>query len=299
MTPSIHTAVLVEESMLVLNVKPGGVYVDCTLGGATHTEELLKRSAPDGQVISFDVDPSAIDRARTRLSAYGERWMPIMANFRHLVSSLEQHGVGAVDGILIDLGFSSDELADPNKGLSFQVEGPLDMRLGEASNDDHLTAAQIVNTWRMPELTDLIREYGEERYARRIADAIIDYRRATPITTTTQLATLIAQSLPPFYERGRIHPATRTFQALRIAVNDELAALKDVIEAAHQVLQPDGVLAIISFHSLEDRVVKHAFKDSSRWNALTKKPIEAGESELQRNARARTAKLRAAKKSYA
>ncbi|MCC7522846.1 16S rRNA (cytosine(1402)-N(4))-methyltransferase RsmH [Candidatus Uhrbacteria bacterium] len=292
---TIHLAVMLEETMLALDVQPGGSYVDATLGGATHTEALLKRSEPDGHVYSFDVNPKALLAAAQRLTASGDRWAGIEANFRFLDRELEAAGVmpGSIDGILCDLGFSSDEMADPSTGLSFQLEGPLDMRLGPKSNDDGLTASDIVNTWKPNEIETMIRNFGEEKFASRIVDEIVKARKIARITRTTELASLIKQAVPQSYEQGRIHPATRTFQALRIAVNDELEALKDFMNASHRMLKPGGRLAIISFHSLEDRIVKHAFL-TDEWEALTKRPAEASPFEVQANPRARSAKLRVA-----
>ena len=292
---SVHVPVMLEESMLGLEIHPGGIYVDGTLGGASHTEELLKRSAPDGKIYSFDVNPKAIAAAQERLAAYGDRWRGIDANFRHLDTALEAHGVkpGTVDGILLDLGFSSDEIADPTKGLSFNLEGPLDMRLGPKANEDGLTASDIVNTWSQRELETLFRNFGEERYARKIAEAIVHARKAALIIRTLELVSIIRGAVPAAYEKGRIHPATRTFQALRIAVNDELPALKDAIKAAHRMLKPEGRLAVITFHSLEDRIVKIALKEEE-WTSLTKRPQEPSEKELEINPRSRSAKLRVA-----
>jgi 16S rRNA (cytosine1402-N4)-methyltransferase len=294
MSLSIHTAVLVEESMLALNLRPGGVYMDGTLGGATHTEELLKRTAPGGRVVSLDIDPLALARARTRLEPYGDRWQGIECNFRHLRVAMAEAHLSQVDGILLDLGLSSDELQDPTKGISFQTDGPLDMRLGPKANDDGLTAAEIVNHWTEAELTKLFREFGEEKFAWRIAKAIVVARKAARIVRTLDLVAVIQSAVPKTYERGRIHPATRTFQALRIAVNDELETLKVAIAEAHQALVPGGRLAIVTFHSLEDRVVKRAFLEKERWTPLTKKPMVPTDEELARNPRSRSAKLRAA-----
>lgn len=279
--------------MLVLDVQPGRVYVDGTLGGGTHTRALLERSAPHGHVFSFDVDMVALTRARKDLASYGERWQGIEDNFRHLARALREKGVKQVDGILLDLGLSSDELADPTKGISFQIDGPLDMRLGEKANDDGLTAEHIVNTWPRGELRQMIGVFGEERFAGRIAQAIVSAREESPITRTTQLVDIIRSAVPAAYEAGRIHCATRTFQALRIAVNDEVQALKEAIAGAHQVLRPGGRLAIITFHSIEDRIVKLAFQED-RWQPVFKKPQVPSEAELERNPRARSAKLRAA-----
>lgn len=282
--------------MLILDVKPGGTYLDGTLGGATHSEELLKRSAPDGQVISLDVDPKALDRAHARLDAYQDRWVGIESNFRSLAEVARAADAVPLDGILLDLGLSSDELADRSKGLSFQEDGPLDMRLGPKANEDGLTAADIVNSWSEEDLAKMIYEFGEEKFSRHIAAAIVKARKASRIVGVLDLVAVIKLAVPKTYEHGRIHPATRTFQALRIAVNDELEALKAAIAGAHEVLKPGGKIAIISFHSLEDRIVKIAFKDTARWKNLTKKPIVASETETQVNPRARSAKLRAAEK---
>lgn len=301
MSESSHIAVMTAECMDALDIHPGGRYLDGTLGGGTHTAELLRLSAPKGKVISLDVDPAALERFRER--SFGnlrmtrsdvdptKRWKGVEADFRNLADVAREEKMAPLDGILIDLGFSSDQMSDPKRGLSFQTEGPLDMRLGPSADT---TAAHIVNGWRERELADLIREYGEERYARPIAQAIVTARKSEKIITTSQLADIIAAAVPASYERGRIHPATRTFQALRIAVNDELNALREAIDSAHQVLAPGGRLAIISFHSLEDRIVKAAFKDAERWKPLFKKPLVPSDAEVKENPRSRSAKLRVA-----
>lgn len=292
---TVHKAVMVEESMLVLEVKPGGHYLDGTLGAGTHTREILVRSAPNGRVISLDVNRKALATAEQALAEYGERWKGVEANFRHLAQVVEQESYEPVDGIILDLGFSSDELADPKTGLSFQLDGPLDMRLGPKSNDDGLTAAEIVNSWSYEDLEKMIRIFGEEKFSRRIASRIVDARKSARIIRTLDLVAVIRSAVPGDYEGGRIHPATRTFQALRIAVNDELEALKEAISGAHEVLAEEGILAIISFHSLEDRIVKLAFADHDTWDAITLKPRSPSEVEQTLNPRARSAKLRAAR----
>lgn len=294
---TVHRAVMVEETMLVLDVKPGGRYLDGTLGGGTHTEELLKRSAPDGRVLSLDVDRGALARAEERFSSYGVRWRGVEENFRHLAGAVEQERFAPLDGILLDIGLSSDELEDPSLGISFRHDGPLDMRLGPKSNDDGLTAAEIVNSWTQQDLERVISTFGEEKYARRIAAQIVKARKSARIVRTLELVSIIRLAVPANYEGGRIHPSTRTFQALRIAVNDELQALKDAIRGAQDVLKPGGRMAILTFHSLEDRIVKLAFGKSEAWDPITKKPLIAGEEETEDNPRARTAKLRAASKS--
>lgn len=280
--------------MLGLEVRPGGIWVDGTLGGGSHTRAMLERTAPNGRVYSFDVDPKALERAQETLKDYGDRFMAIESNFRHLHERLLEHHVTNVDGILLDLGVSSDEIADSTKGLSFMKEGPLDMRLGPKANEDGLTAADIVNTWKPNEIERMIREFGEEKFAKRIVDAIVTARKSHRITRTTELAGIIKQAVPASYERGRIHPATRTFQALRIAVNDEIEALKEAITSCHLALAPGARLAVITFHSLEDRIVKLAFKDKELWETTTKKPLEPTEDEININPRSRSAKLRVA-----
>lgn len=292
---SIHQAVMIQEVLDGLEIKADGRYLDGTLGGAAHTRGLLERSAPNGRVLSLDVDPKALRRAEEALASYGSRWQGKESNFRFLDHAASEGGLVPLDGILLDLGFSSDELMDAQKGLSFLQEGPLDMRLGPKANEDGLTAADIVNTWSQDEIEAMIRTFGEERMAGRIARAIVEARKAARIIGTLDLVAVIRRALPAGYERGRIHPATRTFQALRIAVNDELETLKDAIAASHRVLKDGGILGIITFHSLEDGIVKRAFKETG-WQPLTKKPLIPSEVEIVKNPRARSAKLRLARK---
>lgn len=293
---TIHIAVMTAEAMDALKPHPGGKYVDATLGGGTHSAQLLERSGPDGRVLSLDVDPAALARARGRQTAYGERWTIADANFRDVAKVAKENGFDQVDGVLLDLGLSSDELVDPAKGLSFQVPGPLDMRLGPRANADGLTAADIVNSWRQDEIEKILRDYGEEKMARKIAEAMVKRRKTQRILSTTDLAELIISALPRYYDRGRIHPATRTFQALRIAVNDELGALQSALAGASEILKPGGVVCIISFHSLEDRIAKNFIKSSDDLEPLTKKPLVPSAEEVKENPRSRSAKLRAARK---
>jgi 16S rRNA (cytosine1402-N4)-methyltransferase len=305
---------MTQEAMEALKPRPGGRYLDATLGGGSQSQELLKLSAPDGRVLSLDVDPAALNRARERQPIYGSRWRIVEANFRHLRQEAEKSGWAPFDGILFDLGLSSDELADPAKGLSFQTDGPLDMRLGPKANEDGLIAATIVNHWSEHELTELIRTYGEDNYAYRIARGIVEHRRKRAFRTTLELADAIKACVPAAYARGKIHPATRTFQALRIAVNDELAVLREALEQADAILAPCGVIAVISFNSLEDRIVKQTFSRFQRDPAYSqkdtdevvgkkyqgyqtsKKPLRPSAAEVKNNSRARSAKLRAAQK---
>ncbi len=293
---SIHIAVMTDQLMELVAPRAGGSYLDATLGGGTHTSELLERSGPDGHVVSLDVDAKALERAKKRFKAYGSRWQGVHANFGDLEDVALRHGWKGFDGIVFDLGFSSDELEDASKGLSFKEDGPLDMRLGSGEAASRLTAEDIVNSWRQEELAEIIRNYGEERMAGRIARAICDARKHGRITRTMRLAEIVASALPRNYERGRIHPATRTFQALRIAVNDELEVLKSALTAAVGLLEPEGRIAVISFHSLEDRIVKHLFKGNDGLEILTKKPLIPTEEEMAENPRSRSAKLRGALK---
>lgn len=285
-----HEPVMVAEVLRFLEPAPGKLIVDATVGTGGHAEAVLERGA---EVLGIDRDPMALEVARRRLSRFGERCRLLQGNFRELAGILGELGIKEVDGVLFDLGMSSMQLEDPARGFSFLREGPLDMRM-DPSQD--LTAHEIVNSWPEGEIARILREYGEERYARRIAREIV---RSRPISSTTELAALVARCYPPGYHR--IHPATRTFQALRIAVNDELSALREGLHAAIRALKPGGVVVAISFHSLEDRIVKRTFRQ--RWIAdeveiLTKKPLTPTQTEVRRNPRARSAKLRAARKRF-
>jgi len=291
-----HKAVMLDEALDLLHVQPGGTYLDGTLGGGGHTRMILDRSAPNGKVISLDVNRKALEKAREHFASYGDRFIASEENFRWLDRAAEAAHVSELDGVFLDLGYSSDELEDPRLGLSFRQDGPLDMRFGPKSNDDGLTAAEIVNSWSQDDLEKLIRNFGEEKFARRIAQKIVLARKSARIIRTLELASIVQAATPGNYEQGRIHPATRTFQALRIVVNDEVQALKQAIGAAYKVLKQDGRLVIISFHSIEDRIVKLAFNHSEEWEPLHKKPLIPSEEEARENPRARSAKLRAARK---
>lgn len=295
MNETQHIPVMLEESMLVLEPRSPGVYVDGTLGGGSHTEALLQRCAPEGRVFSFDIYPEAIRHAKQRLLPYGSRWQAFEANFADWGTVLQQEGIDSVSGMLLDLGFSSDELNDPMIGLSFQQDGVLDMRLGPLANADGLMAADIVNTWSPRDLAELFRTYADERYADRIARAIVDKRRKEPIVTTRVLADLIVSAVPASYEHGRIHPATRTFMALRMEVNQELPHIRQAVDQAYDVLKPGGRLAIITFQSIEDGLVKRLFQEE-RWQLVTRKPLIPSDEELRLNPRSRSAKLRTAQK---
>ncbi len=305
MSGTQHVAVLLEEVMELLRVEQGGRYIDGTLGGGGHTGALLERSAPDGRVMSIDRDPSAFHRVRPHLSSSGNRWNPVHGNFADMAALALKADFVPVDGILLDLGMSSDQLDDGNRGFSFQADGPLDMRMDTTQG---LTAADLVNSESEQGLADLIRRYGEEKAAGRISRAIVREREREPITTTGRLAGIVERAAGG--RRGPTHPATRTFQALRMAVNDEPGSLARGLEGALSLLRPGGRLAVISFHSLEDRDVKQCFREhegrdvsleagGSRWEGalprvrrVTKKPVVAGEKEVKNNPRARSAKLR-------
>ncbi|RIH90769.1 Ribosomal RNA small subunit methyltransferase H [Calidithermus terrae] len=275
-----HTPVLFEAALEWLDVRPGGLYVDATLGGAGHTRGILERG---GEVVAFDQDPQAVERARALKLP---KLRLVQANFRHLTAELSQLGVAQVDGVLADLGVSSYHFDDPERGFSYRLEGPLDMRMGEGE----LTAEEVVNTFDLEDIADILRTYGEENRAYRIARRIVEAR---PIRTTTQLAEVVRRATG-FREAG--HPARRTFQALRIYVNDELGALRELMEGAAQALRPGGRLVVISFHSLEDRLVKHFLRDHPGFTVLTKKPVIPQPEEMESNPRARSAKLRAAER---
>jgi 16S rRNA (cytosine1402-N4)-methyltransferase len=279
-----HTPVLIEEVVALLQPRGGAVYVDATVGGAGHAERILRAAAPDGRLIGLDWDEEALAASRERLNEWGARVRLVRANFAELDEALMNVGVTTVDGIVFDLGVSSRQFDEPSRGFSFQREGPLDMRMDRATGR---TAAEVVNTASEKELADIFFRYGEERRSRAIAKRIVASR---PIETTTQLAGLIGP------RRGRTHPATRVFQALRIYVNNELENLKRGLAAATRVLKPGGRIAVISFHSLEDRIVKRYFRETPALRVITRRPVTPTEQEIEQNPRARSAKLRAAEK---
>jgi len=305
-----HTTVLLREAVDLLAPRPGGVYLDGTVGGGGHAEEILKRSAPDGVLIGLDQDADAVRRTRERLAVHGKRAVIVQANFRDIKQVLSGLGIDALDGILLDLGLSWFHLRNPERGFSFQTEGPLDMRMNA---DSSTTAADLVNTLSRQELARIIFQYGEDKKANAIAKAIERARDRGPITSTVQLAQIVSSVFPPYPPR-RTHPATLTFQALRIAVNDELDALREGLNAAVTVLKPRGRIAIISFHSLEDRIVKQSYVEHAKGcicpprlpvcrcekkadlHILTRRPVTASEAEVAGNPASRSAKLRAAEK---
>jgi 16S rRNA (cytosine1402-N4)-methyltransferase len=288
-----HVPVLAQEVLDWLRPSPGETWVDATVGAGGHSVLLAECVGATGRVVGLDWDPTMLEVARRRLT---HSWVSLVpARFDQLGAVLDQLGIAAVDGVLADLGVCSDQLDDPSRGLSFRLDGPLDMRLDPTGSR---TAFDFLLELSEQELADLIYRYGEERYSRRIARAIVESRRRTPLQTTAQLADLVRRCVPR--EKGRrgrrFDPATRTFQALRIAVNDELGTLERFFEELPHKVRPGGRVGIISFHSLEDRLVKQAFRKAETWEPLTKKPIEARPQELQQNPRSRSAKLRVARR---
>ena len=285
MTPT-HVPVLPAETLAHLDPQPGQTWVDCTTGAGGHAALIANRVGPTGRVVGLDQDAGMLELARPRLA--DKPVTLVRANFDQLPEVLANLGLTHVDGVLADLGFCSDQLADPARGLSFRDDGPLDMRLDPTAGQ---TAADLVNTLSEGALADLIFEYGEERLSRRIAKRVVERRQARRFETTHDLADVVRRCVP---RSGGLDPATRTFQALRVAVNDELAALDSLLAALPGVVRPGGRAAVISFHSLEDRRVKHAFRAPEVWAAVTKKPVEASPAEAAANPRSRSAKLRVA-----
>jgi 16S rRNA (cytosine1402-N4)-methyltransferase len=290
-----HVPVLMDEVIKFLAPKKNENFIDCTLGDGGHSAELLRCTSPEGKVLGFDLDSEAVKVVRKNLEEFGARLIVRNESYANLAKAVAEEKFGPADGALMDFGFSSPQLEDRGRGFSFQRDEPLDMSYSTAV--DHLTAAEIVNTWTKDEITRVLAEFGEERMAERIASAIVTARHHKHIISTVQLVDVIKGAVPKNYEHGRIHPATRTFQALRIVVNGELESVNAVLPQALAALKPGGRLVCISFHSLEDRIVKSFFKEMStkrKIEILTSKPVTATEKEIQNNPRSRSAKLRAA-----
>ena len=307
-----HQPVLMNQTLNSLKLRPGGVYLDGTLGGGGHTEAILQATEPDGKVIGLDQDDEALAAASQRLKPFGERFCPIRANFAEMEQVLAAEGIAGLDGVLLDIGVSSHQLDEPERGFSYMQDGPLDMRMDRRGGQ---TAADLVAELSESELANLIYRYGEEKFSRRIARRIVEQRAQTPIESTKQLAELISAAIPAAQRRKeKQHPAKRTFQALRIAVNDELGVLERGLVAAFASLKSGGRLSVITFHSLEDRMVKNYFAGLAKGCEcppefpvcvcgkqpqallITKRPQTATEDELQSNPRARSAKLRTVEK---
>ncbi len=307
-----HKPVLLTQCMDWLQPVDGGVYVDCTANGGGHIEEMLKRSAPTGRVIGLDLDAQVIEYTRQRLSSYGERLQMVQTNFAELAQVLEELEIEAVDGILADLGLSSRQLDDPERGFSFRFAGPIDMRMDQSRGN---SAKDLIEQLDTKQLATIISRYGEERNGYRIARALKEALEAGELNDMTQLASIVEQAIPRRFHPKRIHAATQTCQALRIAVNGELDSLEALLPQALHALKPSGRLAVISYHSLEDRIVRHTMRDwtidcicppdlpvcgcDKRREAvvLTRKPILPSEKEIEANPRARSAKLRVAERS--
>jgi 16S rRNA (cytosine1402-N4)-methyltransferase len=291
----IHKSVLLNEAIDGLDIHAGDVFVDGTLGNGGHTEEVLRRFGKQVKIFAIDADSEAIIRAKERLEHFGGDITYILGNFRNMKDLLVGAGIESVDKILLDIGMSSNQLEEGKRGFSFRADEPLNMSFKKEIADDDWTAEKIVNTWDEDSLRTVIKAYGEERFAGRIAKGIVKAREVSQIKTTTDLVNIILASTPAVYHRQRLHPATRTFQALRITVNDELQALQEGIENGFRLLNKDGRLAVISFHSLEDRMVKNYFKllqADKVVERITKKPVVPQDEEVSENPRSRSAKLR-------
>ncbi|MGB9755646.1 MAG: 16S rRNA (cytosine(1402)-N(4))-methyltransferase RsmH [Desulfurella sp.] len=291
----IHKSVLLKETMEFLQPKPGGIYLDLTFGGGGHSKEILKLSNPDGIVVAFDQDAQAIIEASKLKETYEDRLKIIKENFSKCYNRLLDMGFIAFDGIIMDVGVSSFQLDDAQRGFSFLKDGPLDMRMDK---NNPLSAKIIVNQWGRYELENIIRSFGQERFAKKIALKIEEKRNKASIETTLELATIIKEATPAYFYK-KIHPATKTFQALRIVVNSELDNLKEGLIGAIKLLKVNARLVVISFHSLEDKIVKDTFRNFSQQkivSILTKKPIIPSVNETLKNPRARSAKLRSIEK---
>lgn len=294
-----HIPVLRDEAVAGMQLSPNAIVVDCTLGGGGHAEAILATLGDDGTYVGIDVDPVAVSAGKNLALRYSAHIHTLCGNFRDIKRLVHEAHVGTPTAILADLGWRSDQFAESGKGFSFNAEEPLQMTFGDPTLYP-FTAHDIANEWEEESIADIVYGYGEERGARRIARAIVEARSAGPIETSKQLADIVVASLPASQRSRRIHPATKTFQAFRIAVNDELGALKDLLTDGFDLLAPGGRMAIITFHSLEDRIVKQYFTTLAREHTaikITKKPITATRAEITENPRARSAKLRIIEKS--
>lgn len=306
-----HVTVLLKETVDGLDIKPGGTYVDCTLGGGGHSSYLLSQLTEGGRLIAFDQDEIAIQNAKEKFSSYGEQFITVKSNFRYLSEKIQELGITEVDGILFDLGVSSPQLDTPERGFSYHHDAPLDMRMDQ---DAPLTAYDVVNSWSYEQLVRIFFQYGEEKFSKQIARKIEAYRENKAIETTGELVELIKEGIPAPARRTGGHPAKRVFQAIRIAVNDELKVFEEALESAIEMVKPGGRVSVITFHSLEDRICKTTFKRNSttpqlppglpiipdefkpKLKLITRKPILPSDIELEENNRARSAKLRIAEK---
>lgn len=306
-----HVSVLLDECIDNLNIKPDGVYVDCTMGGAGHSKEIIKRLSKDGLFIGFDQDINAINTAKERLSEYSDRVKFVHSNFQNLKNELEKIGVYKVDGVLADLGVSSHQLDEADRGFSYMQDAPLDMRMDIRCS---FSAYDVVNTYSEAELSKIIKDYGEDNWAKRIAKFIVEGRKEKNIETTGELVEIIKKAIPKKARIDGPHPAKRTFQAIRIEVNNELGVITEMIDDAASIMNEGGRICIITFHSLEDRIVKNAFRDlatdcicpphipicqcdkEALVKVITRKPILPTDKEIEENPRSRSAKLRVAER---
>lgn len=291
----IHRSVLLKEVIAGLDIQPGDVVVDGTLGNGGHTRAIAEQFGNTIKLIGIDLDQDALDRSQDRLKDLSLDITYVLGSFRDIDKHLTDLGISQVNRVLLDIGLSSNQLEESGRGFAFRQDEPLRMTFKKELGEEEYDAHKIVNTWDEDSIRTIIRSYGEERFAGRIAKGIVRTRNLSPIETTTDLVNVILASTPRFYHHGKIHPATRTFQALRITVNDELYALEEGLEKSFQALASKGRLAIISFHSLEDRIVKEHFKSletSKQGIRITKKPITPNEEEVYENPRSRSAKLR-------
>ncbi|SHT23069.1 S-adenosyl-methyltransferase MraW [Mycobacteroides abscessus subsp. abscessus] len=306
-----HTTVLLHETVDGLNIKPDGIYVDCTMGGAGHSALILSKLSKEGRLFAFDQDDVAIENAKEKLAAYEGQLIIVKSNFRYLQEELNKRGIEKVDGVLYDLGVSSPQLDTPERGFSYHHDAPLDMRMDQQAD---LSAYDVINSWSFEELVKIFFKYGEEKFSKQIARKIEAAREIKPISTTGELVDLIKEGIPAPARRKGGHPAKRIFQAIRIAVNDELGVFEDSLNQAIDLLNPGGRISVITFHSLEDRICKVIFKKASETpdlpkglpiipeeykpdlKLITRKPIVPSEEELEHNNRARSAKLRVAEK---
>ncbi len=289
---ALHLPVMVEEVVSLLCSGEKGVYVDGTVGMGGHSEAILKSCSP-ARLFGFDWDQQALDLARRRLEGWGEKVVLIRENFTSIPKVMEEMGIKGIRGILLDIGLSSYLLEESGRGFSFRRNEPLDMRMDGRREE---TAYHLVNAAPEQQLAAIIRQYGEERWSRRIARFIVERRRQRPIETSAELADVVASAIPRRFHRPNRHPATKTFQALRIAVNRELENLREALDSLPSCLEPGGRLAVISFHSMEDRMVKRAFREDPRLDVVTKRPVTPTEQEIEGNPRARSAKLRVAQR---
>lgn len=308
-----HEPVLTKEIIQYLDPQPNQDFIDCTIGGGGHAEEILKRTDPKGKLLGIDLDAKALEFCRERLKRYKSRLILAQNSYKNIKKIAYENQLDKIDGILLDLGLSLAQLRDISKGLSYQIKAPLDMRFGSSAQKG-LTAKKILNSWPQKKIENILRQYGEERFARSISKNICRSRKEKKIENTERLVEIIKKSVPAGYRRGKTHFATRTFQALRIAVNDELNNLISVLPDAVELLKPGGIIAVISFHSLEDRIVKNFFKRESKkcicppqtpicacghektLKILTKKVVKPSREEILKNPKSRSAKLRAAEK---